>query len=130
MDEQKQQELIYKFGLYEQQIRQIQEQLQAVEQAIGDSTSISDGLNDLKDSKGKEIFASVGKGIFVKAKVDSEDLLVDVGSKNFVRKKIPETQNIIKEQMKKLEEAKNILEKNLDEINSELTTLVSEVQGD
>ena len=62
----KQQELMFKLSLFEQQIRQLQEQLQAIEQAIIETSSLKFGLDDIKGGKDKEIMASIGKGIFAR----------------------------------------------------------------
>jgi prefoldin alpha subunit len=129
MEENDQQELMMKFSVFEQQIRNLQEQLEAVEHAIVESEAMHNGLDELKDSKNKEVMASIGKGIFIKAKVISEDLIVDVGSKKFVKKTIPETQELIKKQVKKLEEIKEEIESNMDNINKELTEFFAEAQG-
>ena len=115
------QELIMKFGMFEQQIKQTHQQLQAVEQAILDVNSILVGLDELKGSEGKEILAPIGRGIFLKTKLISEDLLVDVGEKNFVTKDIGSTKKIIGEQIEKLEQAREELENSLNEINQALT---------
>ena len=128
MDDQKQQEVMFKLSIFEQQIRQLQEQHQAVEQAIAETNSLTHSLEDLKDSKGKEIFASIGKGIFVRGEVKSEDLIVDVGGKRFVNKSIPETQELIKKQVKKLDGIKIEIEENLEKINEELTKVFEEAQ--
>ncbi|MBT4258086.1 prefoldin subunit alpha [archaeon] len=124
-----QQELMMKFQMFDQQIQQTQQQLQAVEQAFSDLGSIHLGLNELKGSKGKEIMAPIGKGIFAKATLSSEELIVDVGDKTFVPKSIEETQEMIKEQTAKLEEVKGQLEDTLKEINSELTRTMMEAQS-
>jgi len=115
------QELMLKLNMFEQQIKQTHQQLQAVEQAILDITSINLGLDELKGSKGKEILAPLGKGIFVKTNLLSEELIVDIGDKNFVGKDIESTKKIIQEQLSKLENAREQLEKILDDINEELT---------
>jgi len=115
------QELMFKFNIFEQQIKSIQEQLQAVEQAIIEATSLKFGLDELKDSKEKDVLASIGKGIFIKSKITSEDLIVDVGGRNFVKKTISETQKIINDQIEKLERIKQELEEKLEEINTEIT---------
>ncbi len=112
------QEFIYKLGMFEQQIKQLQQQLQAVEQTITDLDSLNFGLDDLKGKIGKEILAPFGRGIFVKAKLLSEKLTVDVGGKNFVIKDIPQTKEIIQEQIKKLEDAKKELNDNLERIGN------------
>ena len=125
MDE-KQQELMFKFQMFEQQIRQVQEQLQAVEQGIIDMSSLALGIEELKGKKDKEILAPIGRGIFAKAKLISEELTVDVGGKNFVKKSISETSKIIREQVAKLEDARESLNQTMEKINEELTNVMEE----
>jgi len=86
-----QQELMIKFQMFEQQIRAIQEQLQIIEQTIIELKDLNSRMDDLVGKEGQEIMASIGKGIFARAKLISEDLLVDIGGKNYVKKSIPET---------------------------------------
>jgi len=121
-------ELMQKLSVYEQQIQELQQQLEAVEQAIIDMNSLFLGLDELAGSKEKEILAPIGRGIFVKTKLISEDLTVDVGGKNFVKKSIPETKKLISNQIKKLEEVKKELNENLEEINKELTEVFMKSQ--
>ena len=123
-----QEELMQKFGMYEQQIQQLQQQLESVEQAIIEMNSLVLGLDELVGSKDKEILAPIGRGIFTKTKLISEDLTVDVGGKNFIKKSIPETKKLIQNQVEKLEEVKKELEGNLEEINNELTTTFMNAQ--
>jgi prefoldin alpha subunit len=125
MAENNEQELLFKFGMFERQIRELQQQLEAVDRGIVDLTSLNFGLDDLVGSKDKEIFAPMGKGIFVNAKLISEDLNVDIGNGNFVKKSIPDTKKLIGEQIKKLEEVRNELENNLEEIGKEVTKMMS-----
>ncbi len=124
----KQQEDLFKLALFEQQIQNIQEQTSAVERAIVDLKSLTLGIEELIGKKGEEIMASIGKGIFAKAKLLSEDLLVDVGDKNLVKKNIPETKKLIENQIKKLEDIKRELSENLEKINKELTKIFTETQ--
>lgn len=126
--QQEQQELIFKMSMFEQQMQQLQQQLQAVEQAMNELNSLNLGLDDLKGSVGKEIIASIGKGIFVKANLKSEDLIVDIGGRNFVKKSIPDTKKILKKQLKKLDDIKKELSDNLEKINTELTKILNSAQ--
>jgi len=130
MEEQneKQQEMIYKFSVFEQQMRQIQEQLQLIEQGMNDLVSLKEGIESIKGKKNNEIFAHVGKGIFVKAKLLSEDLIVDIGKKNFVKKNINETKVMIDKQVKRLEEIHDNLNSSVEEINEEMVKLIGEVE--
>jgi len=119
------QELQQKFQFFEQQIRQFQEQLRSVEEALYDMNFINNGLDDIAGNVGKEIMAPLGKGIYVKAKLISETLTVDVGAKNFVEKSIPETKELINEQLIKLKNVKKELEIELEKINSEITATMT-----
>jgi prefoldin alpha subunit len=73
--------------------------------------------------------APIGRGIFVNAKTLSEELIVDIGGKNFVKKSIPDTKKLIKEQLEKLEKAREELNGELDKINQDLTKTMVEAQG-
>ena len=125
--EKNEQELMFKLSMFEQQIKQVQQQMQAVEQAIEEMNFLNQGLDELVGSKDKEILALIGRGIFAKTKLLSEELIVDVGDKNFVKKSIPDTKKIISEQIEKLQEAQKDLEKTMNEINSDLTKTMNEV---
>ncbi len=122
------QELMIKLGMFEQQIQQLRQQLEAVEGSIIEITSLNYGLDELEGSAGKEILAPMGRGIFVKTKLLSDKLTVDVGGKNFVNKSIPETKKIIENQIKKLNEIKEDLNRNIEEINRELTKTIIEAK--
>lgn len=117
---------MFKLGMFEQQIQQIQQQVQAVEQGIVEMNSLNFGLDELVGKEGKEILAPIGRGIFVKSKLISEKLTVDVGGKNFVKKTIPETKKIIEEQIKKLEDVKKDLNDNLEKLGGELMKVMEE----
>jgi len=128
MDDKKQQELVLKLNMFEQQARALQEQIDAVEQGINELGSLNFGLDELKEATGKEILAPIGRGIFVGATVSSETLTVDVGGKNFVKKSIPETKQIIEEQVKKLTEVKKDLGGTLEKMSEEMEKTLGELQ--
>src|SRR3990172_260469 len=128
MNQEKQQEMIYRLSMLEQQARALQEQIGAVEQGINDLSSLNLDLDELKEGFGKEILAPVGRGIFVGATVSSEILTVDVGGKNFVKKSIPETKEIIEEQMKKLADVRKELGESLGKMNEEMEKTIEEFQ--
>ncbi len=127
--ENEQQELMMKMQMFDQQIKQMQQQLQAIDQGIVEMTTLNDGLSELVGKEGKEIYAPIGRGIFAKATLISEDLNVDVGGGNMVKKTIPETKKIIEEQISKLENAKKELESGLEKLGEELNRTIQEEQG-
>ncbi|MBU2504149.1 MAG: prefoldin subunit alpha [Nanoarchaeota archaeon] len=122
------QELMLKLGMYEQQIRQLQQQFQAVDEGITELTSIDFGLDEIKGSTGKEILVQIGRGIFVKAEIRSEDLIVNIGNKNLVKKDVPETKRILREQIVKLESVKKELAEKMDEIQEEAKNMILAAQ--
>lgn len=126
--ENKEQETMFKLQMFDQHIQQIQKQLEAIERGIFEMNELNMGLDDLVNSEGKEIFAPIGRGIFARAKLLSEELHVDIGEGNIVKKTIPETKEIISNQIKKLEDAKKELERAFEESNKELMKLVAEAQ--
>lgn len=60
------QELQQKFQVFEQQIKQLQEQLRSVEEALYDMNFINNGLDDLTDKVGEEIMAPLEKEFMLK----------------------------------------------------------------
>ena len=129
MENKEEQELLFKFSIFERQIKEIQQQINAVEKGILDLSSLNFGLDELKGSRDKEIFAAIGRGIFVKAKIVSEELNVDIGNGNFIKKNIPETKELISEQIKKLETIKKELENNFEEIGKEINSMMNHTSG-
>ena len=128
IDQQKQQEMMYKLQMYDQHMQHLKKQFQAVEDGIKEVTQISQGLEELKGSEGKEILAPIGRGIYTKVKLLSEELIVDIGEGNMVKKSIDDTKEIISEQVGKLEDVKKDLNKNMDQIQQELQKMLSEAQ--
>lgn len=126
--DQNQQELMIKFSMFEQQIKHLQEQMQAVEKAHLDLEAINLGLNDIETGKDKELLAPIGRGIFVKTKLISNELTVDVGGKNFVTKDVKSTKELIQKQIKKLNDVRKQLDDAMGNINEELTKLMLESQ--
>jgi len=124
------QELLFKLSMFEQQIQQLQQQLQAVEEGVMDMDSLSIGLDEIKNSVGRDVLAPLGRGIFVETKLISDKLTVDVGGRNFVKKSISETKEIIEREMEKLHEIKEELNEKIEDVNEELTKTILEAQGE
>lgn len=127
--EKNQEKLMFKFSMIQQQAEQIQQQLQVVEQNMAEISRINLGLDALIGGKGKEIMAKIGNGIYAKAKLIEEELIVDIGNQNLVKKSIPETKEIIGEQIKKLEEVQKELYAGLDNLNKEIMGLMVQAEN-
>ena len=111
------------------QIKQVQEQLEAVEQKKQELEDAAEGVSQLKNaSKGAKMLAPVTDGIFVRTTLESTDeVLVNVGSDVCVKKSVEEATTILRakqqelmsyhelmlEELNKLTDAANMLEKEL-----------------
>ena len=111
------------------QIKQVQEQLEAVEQKKQELEDAADGVSQLKNaSKGAKMLAPVTDGIFVKTTLESTDeVIVNVGGDICVKKTVEEATAILKakqqelmsyhelmlEELNKLTDTANMLEKEL-----------------
>jgi|TARA_B100000315_G_C14422133_1_gene516067 prefoldin alpha subunit len=124
MEEKNQQEILYKLSLIEQQMQGLHQQLHAVEKGIVELGTLNVGLEEFENPIGKEIIAPLGKGIFTKAKIISEDLIVDIGNKNLIKKSSKETQELIEKQIGNLEGAKEELNKNLEATSKEAEEVI------
>lgn len=128
MEKDSENELMIKLSFFEQQIRQIQQQLEAIEKNVIEMTSLEIGLEEFKGAEGREIMAQIAKNIFIKTKIVSDMLLIDIGGGNFVKKDIDSTKKLIREQVKKLESLREELNSALEKINEELTKTIMEAQ--
>ncbi len=122
-------ELMMKLSIFEQQINQIQQQLEIIEKNIIEMNSLRIELDEFKKAEGREILAQIAKNIFVKTKLISDELIVDIGSGNFVKKSIDDTKKLIGEQVNKLENIREQLNSALEKINDELTRTMMEAQN-
>ena len=124
--EEQNQEFLFKLSMFDQQIRQMQQQIKAVDDGIVELESLNIDLDDMKISEGKEILAPIGRGIFAKAKLVSEEFLVDVGDRNFVKKSVDETKTMIKRQVEKLQEIRKELDVGLEQLSKEIEKVIAE----
>jgi prefoldin alpha subunit len=123
------QEAIFKLGMMEQQLNQLQQQLQSVVRGISELESLDLGLDEINQTKDKEIFAQIGKGIYIKSKLISENLVINVGDNNFVNRTVPEVKELIRSQIKRLKEVELELSNNINSINSEFLSMIQEYQN-
>lgn len=125
MEEKNQQEILFKLSLIEQQMQNLHSQLQAVEKRMIELETLRIGLEEFNDSEGKEIIATLGNGIFTKAKIISDKLIVDIGNKNLIKKNVKDTQKLIVKQIEKLKEAKKELNENLEETSKDAEKMIN-----
>jgi len=121
-------ELIIKLGMLEQKAGQIEQQVKIIDENLIELDKLKNDLDELKGSKGREIMASIGRGIFVKGKLESEELLVDIGGKSFVKKNVEDTKKMVQAQLEKLTDVRVKLFDELNSLNQQLQDAIGETE--
>jgi len=118
-EENKRREKLLELQSLDTKIKQLEDGLVALENQIIEVNMVIDSLKDLQAVKeNSEILVPLSNGIFVKAKVfDTDNLKVNVGANTIVEKTNEETQEMLKEQIRNIDNYKN-------ELFTELQTLV------
>ena len=128
MEQAENQEQMMQLQILGQEAQELEKQLQMIEQHISDLTKLNEGLDELENSKEKEIYANIGKGIFVPAEIKGKELIVEVGNKNLVKKTIPETKQVIGNEMEKLVAAKSEVMNRVEMLQTEMQNVMSTAQ--
>lgn len=111
------QELYINLQLLGNAIKQLQQQIQALEQNAVDLEIVKSSLDELAGvSVDSPILVPIADGIFFKASLqDNEELIVNVGGNIAVKKRLPDAKEYINE---RIEEIKNNREEMINQLNS------------
>ena len=112
----------------EQQSQQAQQHLQMIEEQIKELDDFKSHLDSIKNKKDTEMLAGLGKGVFVKTDLKSDQLYVNVGSGVVVQKTPDQAKTTIDSQIKQLQEARLHLTAQIETLNQTLMSLFQEVQ--
>ncbi len=118
------QEQLIQLQVIEQEAQQLEQQLQLIEQSLIEMQNLSSSLDELEKTDKKEILANIGRGIYIPAEIKSKTLTVEVGNKVFVKKSIPETKEIIEEQVQKLGSAKEQISDRIEDLRNEVNQVM------
>lgn len=100
------QELMMRASLIERHLQELNDKIDYVAQQISELEEFKNNLKFLKDAKGKEVLATLGKGIYLKSSCQDNSFFVNVGSGIVLKKTPEETAEIMTTQIKNLREAK------------------------
>jgi prefoldin alpha subunit len=109
-------------------IRQVQQQLNAVNQQLLEVEAIIQSLESLKDiDKDADAFCMLTPGIFVKSKItDNEKVLLNVGGKAVVEKSVDEAKELLLSQSVELDSLSEELNIKLDEMSNKALKIQEE----
>lgn len=111
-----------------QKMQQVQEQVQQLEQQSAEVDKVSQNLDELsKVQSGVESLVPVANGLYASAKLlDTQHLIVNVGSNVAVKKTIPEVKQLIASQVSEMRALQDDLMKQL----TQLTTKAEEAEAE
>jgi len=109
-------------------IRQLQQQIESLNQQLLDVEVVLQSLDELKHvEKGSDINCMLTPGIFVKAKiVDTKKVLLNVGSGTVVEKTVDQAKGILQAQSSELRSLQDELTLKLDELTIKAKKLQEE----
>ena len=123
-----QQEYLIRLQMLEQQASQFGEQLRIIDQQVSELANLKEDIINLEKTNEGEMFSEIGKGIYIKGKLDKKQILVDVGNKILIPKNNKEIQSVIAYQIKKFDEIKKEISNKINQINKDVDSLIKEVK--
>lgn len=120
------QEKILQMQIIEQEFNQFSQQLELIDQNILEMQELKRSLAEVEKDNSKEILASLGRGIYIPVEIKDKKLIVEIGKKNLIKKTIPETINLIEEQINKLSIGKESIRRKLEDLQDEIENIASE----
>ena len=117
--------------MIESQIKEMQEQAEAVNSQVLEMTSAIASVNELsKDDKPKEALIPVAGGVFAKGEIkDTKKLILSVGAGICVEKSAEETVKIIESRLDELKKYSEQLNIQMNELNSSALQIEAEVRA-
>jgi len=130
MNEEELQNKYMELQLAEQQFQQLHHQLESLNQQALDLQKLEVNLDDLKKvKKNSKMLSSLGQGIFFESELKNKDeLIVNVGANIMVKKSIADSKKLISKQVKEIENIKENVETQLQNLTLHTTNLQEELQ--
>jgi len=120
---------LIRLNMIEQRIQRVQEQLMIIEQQRAEIEALNNSLDKIKGKKDREILAHIGKGIFLKSKImNNDELIIDVGSKVFIKKSIEGGKQIVEKQVEEMVNVRGVLLAELSRARNEAEGIILEIE--
>lgn len=92
--------------LVHQNLKQHSEQMQKVEEKLGELAILLEALDGIKENTGK-LLPTLGGGVFLNAEIkETENVYVNVGANIIVKKKTMDVKKMLSQQLEELEQYK------------------------
>ena len=110
--------------MLQQEAQELNQQLQLIEQNISEMQELKLSLDEIEKTDKNEILSNIGKRIYLPVEIKDKNLFVEVGKGNFIKKSIPETKQVVDNQIKKLIVGKEDITKKLEELQQEVNNMM------
>jgi len=123
------QEYLMRMQVIEEEARQIEMQIEVIDQQTIELIQISKSLEELwRAEENPKFLANLGKGIFIEAKALEKELFVSIGKGTVVKKTPKEAIEIITTQLRRASETKLEFMSRINELQMEMQKLVEEAE--
>lgn len=122
-------EQLMQFQLIEQEVNQLNQQASLIEQNISELNELKKSLDEIENTKNKDILVNIGKKIYLPVEIKEEKLIVEVGNKNLIKKSFKETKEVIGNQLEKLFQIKENLTERLRQLDLRMSELIEQVNS-
>src|SRR3989344_1165907 len=121
-------ELLTKAQELQNESREVENNIKIINEHVEELIKFKENLDFLNTDDEKDILASLGRGVYVKSKIeDDEKLFVEIGAGVVVKKTPTETKKVIEEQIGKFGEAKLQLKTQLELYANEFRRMVKKL---
>ncbi|MBI4159389.1 prefoldin subunit alpha [Candidatus Woesearchaeota archaeon] len=119
------------FQLLSQQAGQLEEQLNNLEEQIVDLGLLKNSVGELKNvKKDTEILIHLGHNLFTKARLnEAKDFIIGVGAGTLVKKNFNSTTELLANQIKELEDLRNLMRGKVSEAYATLQKIHNELEN-
>ncbi len=124
-----QQRTIMDLQMQEQRIKQLEAQINAIQKQAGEMQGITESLETIdKSEKENEVLLPIGRGIFVKNKITSKNVLLNIGSGVVIEKNAKDTIKLVNEQTRKLSQMSQEYQEEIINISRKIEQTISKLQ--
>lgn len=121
---------ILEIRLLENQIMQLEQQMALLDQQIMELQALQADLDAIKNAKQQEIFAPLGRDIFIRSKLESVDsVLLNVGARVMVKKDIAGAKATLEKQRRRLLDVRGELSREMDNILERAMGIEEEIKS-
>ncbi len=121
-------EILLQLNSLQQEANQIAEQIELIDKNTIEIQKLRFGIEELKEAEKKEALANIGKGIYIPVEIKNDKLKIEIGKGILVEKTIDDTIKLINEQVKKLEQEKQILIRRIKDVQKEINNSIEKIK--